>query len=415
MGQKISWTELRRTIATRAGVSEKSAGAFLNSLNAQLIEALKADKQVKINGLGTFKLQAVAPRKSVNVASGEEMTIPGYNKVVFNAEAGVKELVEKNSAVLEAMPSAAASPKKSKKAQAAVPVSNDPLEKLGVQAAEIVDILGELGQNPKEEVQAAPKIKAAAKPKQAAKKEKEIPVVTPEPVAEPEPVVVPEPMVEQTPEVEPEPIAEPTPVVEPEPIPFVIPESPAEPIEEPKKKKKHHFWRDTLICVIILLILAGVAYYFFRQEIRTWINDFIEKNKTEQVKEQDENGLISEENAVKTPEETVEFSAETPAKEAEEAVETIIIEEQVYKKMLKTETITEGSRLAWIAKKYYGSKIYWPYLYDANKDHLSNPNVIVVGTPIRVPKLTALQKDTTNAQTMATIDHLRQEAEKAMR
>lgn len=391
MGQKISWTELRRTIATRAGVSEKSAGAFLNSLNAQLIEALKADKQVKINGLGTFKLQAVAPRKSVNVASGEEMTIPGYNKVVFNAEAGVKELVEKNSAVLEAMPSAAASPKKSKKAQAAVPVSNDPLEKLGVQAAEIVDILGELGQNPKEEVQAAPKIKAAAKPKQAAKKEKEIPVVTPEPVAEPEPVVVPEP------------------------IPFVIPESPAEPIEEPKKKKKHHFWRDTLICVIILLILAGVAYYFFRQEIRTWINDFIEKNKTEQVKEQDENGLISEENAVKTPEETVEFSAETPAKEAEEAVETIIIEEQVYKKMLKTETITEGSRLAWIAKKYYGSKIYWPYLYDANKDHLSNPNVIVVGTPIRVPKLTALQKDTTNAQTMATIDHLRQEAEKAMR
>jgi nucleoid DNA-binding protein len=391
MGQKISWTELRRTIATRAGVSEKSAGAFLNSLNAQLIEALKADKQVKINGLGTFKLQAVAPRKSVNVASGEEMTIPGYNKVVFNAEAGVKELVEKNSAVLEAMPSAAASPKKSKKAQAAVPVSNDPLEKLGVQAAEIVDILGELGQNPKEEVQATPKIKAAAKPKQAAKKEKEIPVVAPEPVAEPEPVVVPEP------------------------IPFVIPESPAEPIEEPKKKKKHHFWRDTLICVIILLILACVAYYFFRQEIRTWINDFIEKNKTEQVKEQDENGLISEENAVKTPEETVEFSAETPAKEAEEAVETIIIEEQVYKKMLKTETITEGSRLAWIAKKYYGSKIYWPYLYDANKDHLSNPNVIVVGTPIRVPKLTALQKDTTNAQTMATIDHLRQEAEKAMR
>ena len=92
----------------------------------------------------------------------------------------------------------------------------------------------------------------------------------------------------------------------------------------------------------------------------------------------------------------------------------IVIEEQVYKKMLKTEAITEGSRLAWIAKKYYGSKIYWPYLYDANKDHLANPNVIVVGTPIRVPKLTALQKDTTNAQTMATIDHLRQEAEKAM-
>lgn len=425
MAEKISWTELRRTIAIRAGVSEKTAGAFLSSLQAQVIEALKTEKQVKINGLGTFKLQAVAPRKSVNVATGEEITIPGYNKVVFNAEAGVKELVEKNAAVTKAKPAAA--PKKSKKAKAAAPVSNDPLEKLGAQAAEIVDILGELGQNPKEEAKPAPKAKkAAAKPKKPAKKEAPV-VEQAAPVVAPEPVIEPEPVVEPAPVVEPEPVVEPT----PEPIPFVVPETPVEqaeePVEEPKKKKKHHFWRDTLICVIILLILAGVAYYFFRQEIRTWIKDFIDKNLKEQVKEEDkqaadqdgntasfteESGVTAtEQSAEATPEGAEVVPAQTPA---EEAVETIVIEEQVYKKMLKTEAITEGSRLAWIAKKYYGSKIYWPYLYDANKDHLTNPNVIVVGTPIRVPKLTALQKDTTNAQTMATIDHLRQEAEKAM-
>ena len=59
MAEKLTWTELRRALATRAGVSEKKAGAFLNALQVQLVEALKQDKQVKINGLGTFKLQAV--------------------------------------------------------------------------------------------------------------------------------------------------------------------------------------------------------------------------------------------------------------------------------------------------------------------------------------------------------------------
>ena len=94
MAEKLSWTELRRSLASRAGVSEKTAGIFLNAFTAQLIAGLKSDKQVKINGLGTFKLQAVSPRKSVNVSTGEEITIAGYNKVVFTPEAGVKELVE---------------------------------------------------------------------------------------------------------------------------------------------------------------------------------------------------------------------------------------------------------------------------------------------------------------------------------
>ena len=93
---KLSWSELRRTLMTRAGVSEKEANAFLNAFQSQLVEALKQDKQVKVNGLGTFKLQGVAPRKSVNVTTGEEITIEGYNKIAFVPEAGVKELVESN-------------------------------------------------------------------------------------------------------------------------------------------------------------------------------------------------------------------------------------------------------------------------------------------------------------------------------
>ena len=94
MAEKLSWTELRKALATRAGVSEKKAGVFLSALQTQLVEALRTEKQVKINGLGTFRVQAVAPRKSVNVTTGEEIIIDGYNKLAFTPEAGVKELIE---------------------------------------------------------------------------------------------------------------------------------------------------------------------------------------------------------------------------------------------------------------------------------------------------------------------------------
>ena len=45
MAEKLSWSELRRALAVRAGVSEKTAGAFLNGLVNQLINGLKSDKR----------------------------------------------------------------------------------------------------------------------------------------------------------------------------------------------------------------------------------------------------------------------------------------------------------------------------------------------------------------------------------
>ena len=349
---KLSWTELRRALANRAGVTEKEANLFLNAFNAQLVEALKNDKQVKINGLGIFRLQTIAPRKSVNVASGEEITIDEYNKISFVPEAGVKELVEKGLQPTDVSNKAAA------------PV--DPIQKLGAQAEEIVDILGELGQGAKEP--SAVSDQPSEEPKdpepvvEEPKAEEPAPVVE-EPKAvepEPEPRVepAPEPVVEETKAVEPEP----APVVEPKPV-----------VEEPKEapKKEYHFVRDTLICVVILLMLLLVGYFFLREQISGWIESLMQdKPKVE---------AVVEEEVIEEP-------------------EIVIIEEWSYDELLLTENITEGSRLAWISKKYYGDKAYWPYLYEANKDHISNPSLITVGTPIRVPKLSEAAKDTTSAQ-----------------
>ena len=142
---KLSWSELRHALAQRANVSEKVANTFLNAMNAQLVEALKQDKQVKINGLGTFRLQAVAPRKSVNVTTGEAIIIEGYNKIAFAPEASIKEMIEGRN--VKAQPLSALT---QTNAETEAPVSDgiDPLKKLNEQANEIIDILADLGQAP---------------------------------------------------------------------------------------------------------------------------------------------------------------------------------------------------------------------------------------------------------------------------
>ena len=412
---KLSWTELRRALATRAGVSEKEANTFLNAFNAQLVEALKQDKQVKINGLGIFKLQAVAPRKSVNVTTGEEIMIEGYNKVAFVPEAGVKELIEKTGVV-------------GATAQA-LELADDPIQKLGAQADEIVGILGELGQSPKEEP--AVEEPEAVEPEAAEPKVEEPEAIEPkatEPVQESEPAtVVEEPKVE-------EPAPMPAPMPEPEPAPAPVPEPEPEPEPEPmpapKPKKRYHFVRDTLICVIILLLLLLVGYFFMREEIGGWIEEWMQpKPQTEQV-EQTAEPVATDTISIAQEAEAVELSGEASNANGEYISDEQILAEFLqaseeddvqleptneYPRLITTERIREGSRLAWISKRYYGAKIYWPYLYDANKDHLDDPNQIDVGTPIRIPKLTKTQLDTTNTATIATLVRLREKAEAAMK
>ena len=131
--EKMTWTELRKAVAEMAGTSEQEATSFLNALVDAILVGLKEDQQVKVKGIGTFALKAMAARKSVNIATGEEFTIEGYNKLTFSAEASLKESVEKR---LEAPQTV----------EAVKEVTADPLKKLGEQAEEIVDILADLGQ-----------------------------------------------------------------------------------------------------------------------------------------------------------------------------------------------------------------------------------------------------------------------------
>ena len=258
--------------------------------------------------------------------------------------------------------------------------------------------MGELGQSPAE---------APEEPKAPEMPEPE-PVFIPEPEPKPEPVFIPEPGF----------------VREPEPMP------------EPPKKKKSHFLRDTLICVVILLMLLAGGYFFLRNELTTIIMSFIKPDETEIVVPvaadtiavaMPEEEVIVEEPIEAAPEEEVASEPKPESKpKAKAKKKNTLTEDQILKEFLEasgelagptaeypdlitTEPMHQDSRLTWMSKRFYGTKAYWPYLYDANKDIISNPNDIEVGTPIRVPRLTEAQRDTTSAE----FARIKQEAEAA--
>ena len=169
--------------------------------------------------------------------------------------------------------------------------------------------------------------------------------------------------------------------------------------------------RALLIFFIILLILCVVGYFFLRKQVCEWFDILKEKvekielfNKCSAPSEEVEAAAAEDELVLEVPEEAAEQVAESEAPKAE-------VQKAKYEELLLTEEITEGSRLAWISRKYYGHPDYWPYLYDANRDRIDNPSNVPVGTQIRVPKLTKAQRDMTSSEYL----RLKEEAVAAIR
>ena len=321
--EKITWTELRKAIAERINADEKEVATFMNALVPTITKALREERQVRIANLGTFKLQSIAPRKSVNVATGESFTLPGYEKLVFAPESSIKELL--------------GNPKAS-------PVDDEitPLKKLGAQADEIVDILGDLGQGPKA---------ATEEPKPA------------------------EPQVEVT--------------------PIIM-------TTKKEEKKGGRTWLVVGITVLIFALLLAAAFLFVGNRFINWVENLHNKTtQTEIVEPADPNQTtdVTEPTEPTDNTETVEPKQPTKAK-------SNLPYPYEFKEFIGTERLSEGSRLALLARKYYNETDMWVFIYEANRKTVPHPSDIPVGTKIRLPKIPRELRDLSNPETRQLVDEL---------
>lgn len=441
---KLSWAELRKLVAQMAGASEQEVGIFLNALVDAIIIGLKADQQVKLKGIGTFALKPMAARKSVNIATGEEFTIDEYNKLTFNAEATLKESVEKR---IE-------SPKTNNIMKELNP---DPIKKLGEQANEIVDILADLGQSPEAgSTEEKPTEDSTTNGKKTTKKAKTTTKGKIEKTDPKTPVTKNDKPSETSVEVPQE----------------VVEESKEQPKEEtssphPKKPK----CGSTCWVIIILILLGGGLYLrnYLRQNEQpkketTTITTTIEPEvidslaihladsidsvmvKAEEMVEElidsaeaeydklialldggvgnvvDESGAVEEvETAVtaKVVESEVDSTTSvledttqvTPAKKPVAKKKPLTLAEQPrhYYKFIGIERVAQNSRLAWISKKYYGEKDLWVFIYEANRSIIKNPDYIRAGQHLRIPDLDPKYRNLNNPELRQLVDSLADE------
>lgn len=276
---KVSITELASKLMEKHGLKRTEAELFIRQFVGVINDGLKNDKSVKVKGLGTFKVQAVSARKSVDVNTGEAIVIEGRDKISFTAEAVMRDLVNAPFAQFETV------------------IVNDGVDFSEIDAKHEADNTEAKEPTPAlEPTRVAESEPTVVEPTPAAEPEPAVveptPAAEPEPTVEPAPIAEPEPTVEPTHVAEPEPAVEPTPVAEPavvEPTPVAEPEpavvEPA-PIVEPtpavedsdsdtdELEAKSKSYKNTIIvlasslaCVVILAVV-GFVYMFSQIEKR---------------------------------------------------------------------------------------------------------------------------------------------------
>ena len=402
--EKISSQEIIDLIASKALISKRAAEEFIKMMIATIEESLLAGDVVKIKNFGTFKLQWNEHRKSVNVQTGEEIILDGYHKVTFIPEASLKDLVNEPFAHLEPVQlddesNFVISEKKENEVL-------DPLRIFTEQASEIKDILSE--------IQA---LSVSSKPVASEEqvKDQEQTGIEFEVSKTNEPIILDkEKVIEQA--------IEPTEIISEEPVLIeqeetqIISELTDDKIEtssflENAKSKNRKIW---FLVLIILLLLAGTGsgLYFLYPPAKDFTDSTYLKNKKTILKMSEGVSITDMLNTISswfTPEtkqtpipETIFIPKDTSAMDSVtekpqiDSLQYLFDNPRIYREYLGSERINPGSRLTIISKRYYGNKIFWVYIYEANKDHIPNPDNIPVGTLIRIPKVDSKLIDSTN-------------------
>lgn len=92
---KVMINDLAEVLMTKHGLGRREAQRFIETFVDVVQDGVEKDKLVKIRNLGSFKLIDVEARESVNVNSGERMTIDSHTKLSFTPDNAMKELVNK--------------------------------------------------------------------------------------------------------------------------------------------------------------------------------------------------------------------------------------------------------------------------------------------------------------------------------
>jgi nucleoid DNA-binding protein len=372
-------------LAQQKGITKKVAAGFLQQLTTILSEGLLRDGEAKVKGLGTFKIEWHESRMSVNVQTGEKYEIAGHNKVTFTPDKVMREVVNKPFEHLEPV---VMDDESTSEIDAWMDDEELRLKRFSDQAQEILGIIADLQQiQPKDINQVSPLSKTAIDSPidQVEQMQQDVPIAKQEIKHVSEPLI---PIVADSIN----PISDEKTVEKEALSSFAEEKAFMERMitQAPAKNKK---WIGlSILFAVIVVISIPIYYYFFMMNHGnkvappTTVLTSTSPTQNKQIGTTPLSQAIQSKPAVAKPV-TPQTTNADPFKQP-----------RTYKETLATETFHEGSRLTLMSLKYYGNKLFWVYIYEANKNKIPNPDVISAGTRIVIPKLNPKLIDLHNPQ-----------------
>lgn len=369
MNEKISFPDLVGLLSSKMNITKKEAETFLKELFTVSTEVITSGEELRINGLGLFKPIWVEARGSINVQTGEPVEIPGHYKLSFIPDKVLREAVNAPFSSFS------------------VEVLNDhvPIEDMTAVPSQDIDENNDICNTENVELQDSKEIRE--------KEEEDEPIEPAHEYIQEDKSADEESSESTVSSQEIEKFQEE--IIQPES------ETKVEEKEEDcyedylrKSASRKSFWWGVLSAFgIIIICLAGGI--FFMGNDSPYVVKIGEYTLSLGKQSIDSRPMNNNPELVVLPEnkDTLsEMEKDSVLKDSVISVSPLAAPE--VKPVI--ETIRSGIFLTTLARKYFGHKAFWVYIYEENKDVIKNPNQVPIGTRLTIPSASKYNIDANN-------------------
>ena len=369
MNEKISFPDLVGLLSSKMNITKKEAETFLKEFFTVSTEVITSGEELRINGLGLFKPIWVEARGSINVQTGEPVEIPGHYKLSFIPDKVLREAVNAPFSSFS------------------VEVLNDhvPIEDMTAVPSQDIDENNDICNTENVELQDSKEIRE--------KEEEDEPIEPAHEYIQEDKSADEESSESSVSSQEIEKFQEE--IIQPES------ETKVEEKEEDcyedylrKSASRKSFWWGVLSAFgIIIICLAGGI--FFMGNDSPYVVKIGEYTLSLGKQSIDSRPMNNNPESVVLPEnkDTLsEMEKDSVLKDSVISVSPLAAPE--VKPVI--ETIRSGVFLTTLARKYFGHKAFWVYIYEENKDVIKNPNQVPIGTRLTIPSASKYDIDANN-------------------
>lgn len=369
MNEKISFPDLVGLLSSKMNITKKEAETFLKEFFTVSTEVITSGEELRINGLGLFKPIWVEARGSINIQTGEPVEIPGHYKLSFIPDKVLREAVNAPFSSFS------------------VEVLNDhvPIEDMTAVPSQDIDENNDICNTENVELQDSKEIRE--------KEEEDEPIEPAHEYIQEDKSVDEESSESTVSSQEIEKFQEE--IIQPES------ETKVEEKEEDcyedylrKSTSRKSFWWGVLSAFgIIIICLAGGI--FFMGNDSPYVVKIGEYTLSLGKQSIDSRPMNNNPESVVLPE-----NKDTLSEMEKDSVlkDSVISASPLAAPEVKPviETIRSGVFLTTLARKYFGHKAFWVYIYEENKDVIKNPNQVPIGTRLTIPSASKYDIDANN-------------------